>query len=88
MLKLDLEKWSLSLDDLKKLALKPNHPRTCERLLALYQVAQGSCATRVGHQIKRDPQTVMQWVRLFNEKGPTSLFFAKTGGRPPLVKKL
>jgi len=88
MLKVDLAKWSLSLEDLKKLALKSSHPRSCERFLALYQIAQGSCATRVGRQIKRDPQTVMQWVRLFNENGPKSLFFTKTGGRPPLAQKL
>lgn len=83
MLKLDLEKWSLSLDDLKKLALKPNHPRTCERFLALYQVTQSSCATRVRHQIKRDPQTVMQWVRLFNKKKDQHLYFSLTRGDGP-----
>ena len=50
MLKLDLEKWSLSLDDLKKLALKPNHPRTSERLLALYRLS--SC-TRLVRNARR-----------------------------------
>jgi len=85
MLKLDLGKWSLSIDDLKKFALKASHPRTSERFLALYQIAQGSCATRVGRQMKRDSKTGMEWVHLFNANGPKSLFSVRTGGRSPLA---
>jgi transposase len=88
MLKLELEKWALDIDDLRKLSLESDKPRTRERFLALYLIAQGSCATRVASQVGRDPQTLMKWVHLFNSKGPEALYYKKTGGRRPLVQKL
>jgi len=88
MLKLQLEKWSLSAHKLQHLALNAVHPRSRERFLALYHIALGSCPTIAAPQFNRDSQTLMKWVHLFNKKGPDALHYRKTGGRPPLASKL
>src|SRR3712207_8487054 len=60
------------------------HARTRERALALYEITQGSCATRVAARSGRHPQTIMGWVHAYNAQGPDALAFRRTGGRPPL----
>src|SRR4051794_22645214 len=64
------------------------HARTRERALALYDIAQGSCATRVAGRTGRHPQTVMGWVHAYNAQGPDALGFRRTGGRPPLCAQI
>lgn len=39
MLKVDYEHWHQTLSDLRVLALNSEHPRTRERFLALYDIA-------------------------------------------------
>src|SRR3954463_10499181 len=73
-----------SPEDLRRLAMSAPHARTRERALALYEIAQGSCATRVAGRTGRHPQTVMGWVHAYNAQGPDALGFRRTGGRPPL----
>jgi len=58
--------------------------RTRERFLALYEIAEDSCATRVASRTRRHPQTVMEWVHLYNTSGPEALAYHRTGGRRPL----
>src|SRR3954471_15286952 len=48
--------------------LSASHPRTRERFLALYEITQESCATRVAAQARRHP--VMEWLHLYNTRGP------------------
>ena len=67
------------------MALSAPHARTRERALALYEITQGSCATRVAACIGRHPQTVMGWVHAYNAQGPDALAFRRTDGRPPLA---
>ena len=55
------------------------------RALALYEITQGSCATRVAGRTGRHPQTVMGWVHAYNAQGPDALGFRRTGGRPPFA---
>jgi transposase len=69
-------------------ALSAPHARTRERALALYEITQGSCATRVAACTGRHPQTVMDWVHAYNERGPDALVFRRTGGRPPFARRL
>ena len=88
MVKLDLEKWALTIEDLRKLSLESDSARTRERFLALYLIAQNSCATRVAPLIGRDPQTLMKWVHLFNKRGPDGMIYRRTGGRRPLAERL
>ena len=54
--------------------------------LALYEITQASCATRVAPHTHRHPQTVMEWVHTYNERGPESLTYRRTGGRPPFAR--
>src|SRR3954463_419251 len=84
MLRVEYAHWGQSPEDLRRLAMSAPHARTRERALALYEIAQGSCATRVAGRTGRHPQTVMGWVHAYNAQGPDALGFRRTGGRPPL----
>ena len=70
---------------MRSLALSAPHPRTRERALALFDIAQGSCATQVAARTGRRAQTVMGWVHAYNERGPDDLAFGRAGGRPPFA---
>ena len=63
------------------------HPRTRERFLALYEITQESCATRVAARTRRHPQTVTEWLHLYNTRGPEALAYQRTGGRPPFARR-
>src|SRR4051812_19531524 len=58
MLRVEYARWGQSPEDLRRLAMSAPHARTRERALALYDIAQGSCATRVAARTGRHPQTV------------------------------
>src|SRR3954469_18876227 len=62
MLRVDCGRWGQTPDDLRRLALNAPYARTRERALALYDMAQGSCATQVAGRTGRHPQTVMGWL--------------------------
>src|SRR3954466_7645208 len=85
MLRVEYAHWGQSPEDLRRLAMSAPHARTRERALALYEIAQGSCATRVAGRTGRHPQTVMGWVHAYNAQGPDALGFRRTGGRPPFA---
>jgi hypothetical protein len=55
--------------------------------LALYEVTQESCATRVAECTRRHPQTVLEWLHLYNTRGPEALVYQRTGGRPAFVRR-
>ena len=55
------------------MATSAAHQRTRERFLALYEVTQASCATEVATRTHRHPQTVMEWLHLYNTHGPEAL---------------
>jgi hypothetical protein len=85
MLRVDHARWNQTAEALRHLAMSAPHPRTRERFLALYEITQESCATRVATRTRRDPQTVMEWLHLYNTGGPEALTYRRTGGRPPFV---
>ena len=87
MLRVDCTRWGGTAEDLRHVALSAPHARTRERALALYEITQGSCATRVAARTGRHPQTVMDWVHAYNERGPDALVFRRTGGRPPFARR-
>jgi hypothetical protein len=64
MLRVDYGRWGQTVEDLRQLATRAPHPRTRERFLALDEIAEESCATRVASRTRRHPQTVMAWVHL------------------------
>ena len=85
MLKVKCEVWNQNREILRKEALAAKHPRTRERLMALYEISQGKSATKVGKETQRNPQTVMEWVHKYNREGLTALKYQKTGGRTPFL---
>ena len=84
MLKVECDRWNESASRLREEALKANHPRTRERLMALYEICNGKSATKVGTETGRNPQTVMEWVHRYNEAGLETLVYQRSGGHPPL----
>ena len=87
MLRVDHARWDQTPADLCELAMSASHPRTRERFLALYEITQESCATRVAAQARRHPQTVMEWLHFYNTRGPEALVYQRTGGRPPFARR-
>jgi transposase len=87
MLRVDYDRWGQTPADLRQMALNAAHTRTRERLLALHDIAQGACATRVAERTGRRPQTVMDWLHSYNEHGPEALSYRRTGGRPPFARR-
>ena len=86
MLRIDFDRWGQTPEDLRQLATSAAHQRTRERFLALYEVTQASCATQVAARTRRHPQTVMEWLHLYNTRGPEALTFRRSGGCPPLPR--
>ena len=87
MLRVDYARWGGTAEDLRHVALSAPHARTRERALALYEITQGSCATRVAACTGRHAQTIMDWVHAYNAQGPGTLAFRRTGGRPPFARR-
>jgi len=85
VLRVDYARWGHTPEDLRHLALSAPHTRTRERALALFEITQGRCATRLAARTGRHPQTVMGWVHAYNAQGPAALAFRRTGGRRPLT---
>ena len=83
MLRVDHARWDQTPADLRELAMSASHPRTRERFLALYEITQESCATRVAAQARRHPQTVMEWLHLYNT--PEALVYQRTD--PPFARR-
>ena len=83
VLRVDLARWGQTPEDLRHLALSAPHARTRERALALFDITQGRCATRLAERTGRHPQTVMGWVHAYNAQGPAALAYRRTGGRRP-----
>ena len=44
-----------------------SHPRTRERLMALYEISLGKSATQVAKDSQWNPQTVMEWVHRYDK---------------------
>jgi Homeodomain-like domain len=88
VLRVDHARWGQTQTDLRDLALGPAHARSRERFLAIYDIAQGACATQVALRTGRHPQTVMGWLHAYNDHGPAALIYQRTGGRPPFVQLL
>jgi len=59
VLRVDLARWNQTPADLRRLSLSASHPRTRERALALFDIAQEVCATQVALRTGRRAQTVM-----------------------------
>lgn len=86
MIRPNCAKWNQTPNDLRILAIEAAHPRTRERFLALYQIAVGHAnATQWARQIGRNDESVMNWVHTYNEHGPASLTYRRSGGSAPFL---
>jgi len=83
MLRVEYARWGQTPTDLRRLSMSASHPRTRERFLALYEITQESCATRVAERTRRHPQTVLEWLHLYNT--PEALTYQRTG--PPFARR-
>src|SRR3954470_313157 len=83
VIRVDYARWSQTPEGLRSLALSAPDARTRERALALFEITQGRCATRVAARTGRHPQTVLAWVHAYNAHGRNALAFRRTGGRRP-----
>lgn len=88
MVRVDLARWSLTEESLTELCLHAPHPRKRERLLALRDIARGSCASRLCKPLGRHLGTVLKWVHDFNERGPQALIYRHSGGTPAHTSEL
>lgn len=83
----DTAKWGQTIDDLRRMAMTAEHPRTRERFLALYMIAtKQRNATQWAQEIERTDDTVLSWVHRYNREGPEGLRYRHTGGRRPLFR--
>ena len=88
MVRPDMSAWGHTLADLRRLTVQAQHPRSRERLLALYMIAsQQTNATTWAAHIGRAKETVLNWVHQYNLAGPEGLIYRHTGGRSPLLTK-
>ncbi len=82
MIRPDFEKWKQSAEDIRRLSIEAEHPRSRERFQALYIIGSGQKnASQWAKQIKRQKQTVLEWLHSYNELGPDSLAYQHSGGR-------
>jgi transposase len=85
MLSVDHARWGQTPADLRRLAMSAPDRRTRERFLALHDLTQEGCATRVAARAGRHSQAVMGWLHASNAHGPDALAYRRSGGRPPFV---
>jgi hypothetical protein len=87
MIRVELQKWGQSFDDLRRLALRAGHPRTRERFLALSLIADGTHnATSWAQRYGRQDETVLGWLHTYNDQGPDALTYRRTGGESPFLR--
>ena len=72
MIRVEIQKWGQSLEDLRRLALQAEHPRTRERFLALSLIADGTHnATSWAARFGRQDDTVLNGSTTTTTRGPT-----------------
>ena len=82
MVRPDFEKWNQRVEDIRRLSLEAEHPRSRERFQALYMIGTDQKkASQWAEEINRQKQTVLGWVHGYNEYGPASIHYQHTGGR-------
>ena len=78
-----LERWRLSVGDVRERMYRAATARERERWQALWLLAQGWTALVVSEALEREAHTIGTWVAAFSDNGPTALAFEQPGGSPP-----
>jgi transposase len=88
MVRPDFEKWNQTAEDIRRLSIEAEHPRSRERFQALYMIgSEQNNASRWAQGIKRQKQTVLKWVHRYNEAGPENIHYQPTGGAQPKLSQ-
>jgi transposase len=78
-----LAHWQMDAKAVRERMYRSPTPRERERWHAIWLLAQGWTAARVGEVLERDPHTIAEWAHAFAEGGASGLAFEQTGGPPP-----
>jgi transposase len=82
MVRPDFEKWNQTVQDIRRLSIEAEHPRSRERFQALYMIgSEQDNASHWATGIQRRKQTVLEWVHRYNDDGPESIHYQHSGGR-------
>ena len=82
MVRPDFEKWNQTVQDIRRLSIEAEHPRSRERFQALYMIgSEQDNASHWAKGIQRRKQTVLEWVHRYNNDGPESIYYQHSGGR-------
>ena len=88
MVRPDFEKWNQSAEDMRRLSIEAEHPRSRERFQALYMIgSEQENASQWAQRINRQKQTVLGWVHRYNEAGAECIYYQPTGGAQPKLSK-
>ena len=78
----NFEKWDQKADEIWRMSIEAEHPRSRERFQAIYQIGTKQSNSRQwAEKTKRRPHTVLGWVHSYNEYGPDKLYYQRSGGR-------
>ena len=72
--------WALQPDDFLQES-RHGHPRKRERWLALYWMVQNVSQAEIARRLGRTRETIQIWKEAFEQNGPESLNFTRSGGR-------
>jgi len=82
MVRPDFQKWAQSAEEIRRLSVEAQHPRSRERFQALYMIGSGQeNASQWAEKTQRRPQTVLDWVHNYNKYGPARIHYQHSGGR-------
>jgi len=82
MVRPNFSKWKQTERDIYQMSQRASHPRTRERLMALYLIGTGlHTATTCAQFLDRTLHTILKWVHTYNEHGAQALTYQQTGGR-------
>ncbi len=88
MVRPDFEKWQQSVENIRRLSLEADHPRSRERFQALYIIgSEQKNASQWAKKTNRQKQTVLGWVHRYNELGSDSLHYQPSGGAQPKLNE-
>ena len=89
MIRPDFEKWGQKAENIRRLSVEAEHPRSRERFQALYMIGtKQKNASQWAKKIKRRKQTVLGWVHWYNETGPESILYQHSGGQQPKLNEV
>ena len=89
MIRPDFEKWGQKAENIRRLSVEAEHPRSRERFQALYMIGtKQKNASQWAKKIKRRKQTVLGWVHRYNEYGPESIHYQHSGGQQSKLSEI